>query len=1097
MRRSAWILYVSVTVAVAVAYFLVPTTALSKLLLYNGIGLSAVVAGVVGIRRNRPEHATAWKFVVAGQASFLFADVLYYVLEALSDEVPFPSPADAFYLGMYPLVITGLLLVVRRIRPGRDWAALLDAGIVTVGAFGVLGILVMDTYLQDATLSFGGQAISIAYPVMDVALIAVAMRVMSAVHLRHASLALMSAGLVSLMIADTFYGVLNSAGTFETGGFADAFWLGFYILVGAAALHPAMGRPMQTVDENLSRFSRVRMALLCAVTLSLPTIDLIWGEPFDKILTALLSMAMFLLVLARVVGLMSLVQRNELQARHDAMHDSLTGLANRVLFSERVAHSVSGNDPGVVSVLFVDLDDFKTINDSLGHRAGDDLLMAVAARLQTCVRDRDLVARLSGDEFAVLLDSAVDRQDAVAVAERLQDALRAPIEIEGREVLVSASVGIAVENRADIARPEVLLQAADVAMYRAKSKGKGRFEIFEEAMYQEAIDRLDLKGDLQVALERAQLKLFYQPIVDMSDERITSVEALLRWQHPERGLVTPDTFIPLAEQTGLIVPIGRWVLREACSQVMRWRRDHPDTAPRGVSVNLSARQMYDPRLIEDVFDALADSGMEPSNLTLEITESMLIGESDQAMQVLERLRAMSVKIAIDDFGTGYSSLSYLRRFPVTSIKIDRSFVAEMQGSSTSEALVRAVIDLAHVLELDTVAEGIEERDQAATLSSLRCNLGQGYLFSRPLPAVELEGLIRPAAPAPGPVRPNRPLEVVVHDGHEHLADLTADLASLHADLDLPLTARMRWLQTWAEVCEDWTPASIVVREQGGYVQGAALLAQRDAGGVRQVVAMGHDLMASTRLPVRSDRAAKALATGIVDHLATSGDPWVLDLRQLPESSPVARLLAQRLPNAQLAADLFVPRVDLRAAGSAEALLSKNMTRQLRKARNRIETDGLDLSISFARTEAEIRLLLPQLERIHVERDHCSGRTSDLDDPVIGELWRRLVLNHAASGQVEVATLSLDGTIVAFVITFIDHSAHRVFDGHFSTDYARYSPGRLVEFAVLERAFADPEIRELDWMAGVAAEKLLVANASHGRTRLAAASPLLAGSRRAG
>ena len=950
----------------------------------------------------------------------------------------------------------------------------------------------MDSYLQDVTLTLGGRVISIAYPVMDVALVAVAVRLMSVVHLRHPSFALMSSGLISLLIADTFYGVLNSAGTFETGGFADAFWLGFYILIGTAALHPAMGRPMQTVDVNISRFSRVRIALLCAVTLSLPTIDLIWGKPFDKLLTALLSMAMFLLVLGRVVGLMGLVQANERQARHDAMHDSLTGLANRVLFSERVAHSVGGDRPGVVSVLFVDLDDFKTINDSLGHRAGDELLMTVAERLQACVRDRDLVARLSGDEFAVLLDSAVDRQDAIAVAERLQEALRAPIDIEGREVLISASVGIAVENRADIARPDVLLQAADVAMYRAKSKGKGRFEFFEQEMYQEAIDRLDLKGDLQVALERAQLKVFYQPIVDMASEKITSVEALLRWQHPERGMVTPDKFIPLAEQTGLIVPIGRWVLREACSQVMRWRRDHPETAPRGVSVNLSARQMYDPHLIEDVFDALSESGMEPSNLTLEITESMLIEESEQAMQVLERLRAMRVKIAIDDFGTGYSSLSYLRRFPVTSIKIDRSFVAEMHGSSTSEALVRAVIDLAHVLELDTVAEGIEQRDQATTLSSLRCNLGQGYLFSRPLPAGELEGLIRPETPAASaPRRANVPLEVVVHEGREHLADLTADLAELHADLELPLTARMRWLQTWADVREDWTPLSIVVRERGGHVHGAALLAYHDTGSYRQVVAMGHDLMASTRLATRSERAAKALATGIVDQLATVDEPWCLELRQLPESTPVGRLLAQRLPNAQLASDLFVPKVDLRVASSADGLLSKNMTRQLRKARNRIETDGLEMNISFARTEPEIRVLLPHLEQIHDERDHASGRSSDLDDPVIGELWRRLVLNHAKSGQVEVATLSLDETIVAFVITFVDHSAHRVFDGHFSTDHARYSPGRLVEFAVLERAFADPNVTELDWMAGVAAEKLLVSNASVSRTKLHAGSRLTA------
>ena len=413
--------------------------------------------------------------------------------------------------------------------------------------------------------------------------------------------------------------------------------------------------------------------------------------------------------------------------------------------AQRVEAFVAQRKDGVVSVLFVDLDDFKFINDSLGHQVGDELLVAVAARLESCVRTNDLVARLSGDEFAVLLESAVDRQDAVAVAQRVQDSLESPVIIDDREITISASVGIAVERRSNIERAETILRAADTAMYRAKHKGKGRFEFFEQGMHLEAIERLDLKTDLQVALERGQFELNYQPIVAMADEKVSGVEALIRWNHPTRGYVMPDRFIQLAEQTGQIVPIGRWVLNEACNQVMRWRKEHPDSAPRTVAVNLSVRQLHDPKLLEDVADALYASGLEPEALTLEITESMLIEETDRGSRALDQLKAMKVKIAIDDFGTGYSSLSYLKRFPVDTIKIDKSFVAEMETSTTSAALVKAVVDLAHNLGVVTVAEGIENADQKARIQELGCTYGQGYLFARPLTAGADRGEARRSA----------------------------------------------------------------------------------------------------------------------------------------------------------------------------------------------------------------------------------------------------------------------------------------------------------------------------------------------------------------
>ncbi len=747
MKANLWKIYLAGVVLVAACYFVYGSPGVSKLVLYNGIGLSAVVAVLYGIRRNKPTNRRAWFFIAGALGSFLTADVAYYVLELTSPigEAPFPSIADGFYLGMYPLMIVGLMMLLRSIAPGRDIASVVDAGLVAVATFAVLGILYMDTYLTtDGHLT--GRLISIAYPVMGVCLLAVASRLVAAAQLRQPTFILMCTGLVSLIIADVIYGILSAAETFQTGGFADAFWLGFYALMAASALHPSMAEEIEARSNPGGTITRARLAVLFLVVLTVPIIDLLWGEPFDKVFISLASMIMFTLVLARLMGLMTVVQHKEQQARHDAMHDSLTGLANRALFGERVENFVDQRKDGVVSVLFVDLDDFKFINDSLGHQVGDELLVAVAARLESCVRANDLVARLSGDEFAVLLESAVDRQDAVAVAQRVQDSLESPVIIDDREITISASVGIAVERRSNIERAETILRAADTAMYRAKHKGKGRFEFFEQGMHLEAIERLDLKTDLQVALERGQFELNYQPIVAMSDEKVRAVEALIRWNHPTRGYVMPDRFIQLAEQTGQIVPIGRWVLNEACNQVMRWRKEHPDSAPKGVAVNLSVRQLHDPKLLEDVADALYASGLEPEALTLEITESMLIEETDRGSRALDQLKAMKVKIAIDDFGTGYSSLSYLKRFPVDTIKIDKSFVAEMETSATSAALVKAVVDLAHNLGVATVAEGVENADQKAKIQDLGCTYGQGYLFARPLTACADRGEARRGPP---------------------------------------------------------------------------------------------------------------------------------------------------------------------------------------------------------------------------------------------------------------------------------------------------------------------------------------------------------------
>jgi diguanylate cyclase (GGDEF)-like protein len=1086
MRRNTWALYLAAVAFVGGLYFVVPTTTVSKLVLYNGVGLSSVVAILVGIRRNRPADARAWRFIALGAASFLSADLCYYILEAVSDQTPFPSPADALFLSMYPLVIAGLAVLLRKASPGRDLAGVVDAGMVAVATFAVLGVLIMDRYLVNDTLGLAGRLISIAYPVMDVALVAVAVRLAGTVHLRHPSYALLTTGLLSLLVADTIYGVLNSAGLFQTGGVADAFWLGFYSLIGAAALHPAIARKVEPRPVRIG-VTKARLAGMCLVVVAVPVINLIWGKPIDKVLMNVSAIIMFLLVLVRMMGLMTVVQTNEQRALHDARHDALTGLANRVLFGERVEQFVRQPSDGVVAVLFVDLDDFKVVNDSLGHAVGDELLITVSERLRACVRDVDVVARLSGDEFAILLESAVDRQDAIGVAQRAQNALAEPIELGEREVLISASVGICVERRSEVERADVLLRAADVAMYRAKRKGKGRFEFFEPGMHLEAVERLDLRTDLQIALERGQFRLHFQPITRTGTREVHAVEALVRWEHPTRGLVYPDRFIPLAEQTGQIVPIGRWVLREACLQIMRWQRDHPDYAPKGVSVNLSVRQLHDPTLLSDVADALSESGLEPSALTLEITESMLIDDTDRGSRVLDQLKALRVKIAIDDFGTGYSSLSYLRRFPVDTIKIDRSFVKEMEASPTSEALVRAIIDLSHTLQVATVAEGIETKKQEAILARLGCDFGQGFLIGRPVPADQLERLLVPTTSGRAR-RPSTQLDVEVSTGMERLERVAPDLGLLHSDLDVPVMARIRWAQSWGEVNFDWEPLTFVVRHRhSGLVEAAALLATRPSAHGLDVVAMGHGAIGLTRFPSRSDRGARLLASTIVDHLGAVPDPWRFELCQLPERDPVAVLLAQRLPHAELVADQWVPRVEFGDCTKVDDLLSHNMRRQIRKAHNRIATDGHTVAFGTARTTDAIEAVLETLEDIHVSRDHSTRLESDLDDPRARELWRRIVRNHAEGGLVEISSILVDEKVAGYVIGILDGRSYRVFDGHFDSEYSRYSPGRLVESAVLERAMLDPRFSELDWMAGVAAEKILVSNCNEARMRLMASS----------
>jgi diguanylate cyclase (GGDEF)-like protein/PAS domain S-box-containing protein len=483
------------------------------------------------------------------------------------------------------------------------------------------------------------------------------------------------------------------------------------------------GRPIQSLSEVTGRSQSVRLAwrMLHA------------DAHFIDVEVVMTDLRADLNVAGFVLNLRDISERRtfEDQLIHQTLHDGLTSLANRVLFRDRVGHALDRRrgQRGRLAVLFVDLDDFKKVNDALGHAAGDDLLGEVAQRLRDAVRSADTVARLGGDEFGILLED-LDDDESIACAERIGVELGKPFPIRGRSIELGASIGIALHDGRSSSADD-LLRDADVAMYRAKAAGKGCHAVFTQEMHVAADERLKLETDLRGAIERREFKLEYQPVVDLANGRLASTEALLRWHHPVRGLLPPMAFIPLAESTGLIVPIGRWVLFEACRQLAAWHAQRPNERV-SLSLNLSARQLKAPGLLEDVAESIARYGLLPGELILEVTESLLIEEQGAAAETLGRLRALGARIAIDDFGTGYSALAYLHRFPADILKIDKAFVDGLDGDREHHDVAAAVVQIGHALGMRIVAEGVEREGQLDRLRDMGCDQGQGYLLGRPM-----------------------------------------------------------------------------------------------------------------------------------------------------------------------------------------------------------------------------------------------------------------------------------------------------------------------------------------------------------------------------
>ena len=449
----------------------------------------------------------------------------------------------------------------------------------------------------------------------------------------------------------------------------------------------------------------------------------------------------FLQAIANVLAEAIVRQSAEDRVRHQALHDPLTGLPNRSLLLDRLNHwaTRAERDRSTAAMLFVDLDNFKVINDALGHDHGDRLLCAVAERLTNELRPSDTIARVGGDEFVVFCEDITSEREALAMVERLVRALEDPFDLGGQSQHATASIGIAIGDGQTL--PEVLIRNADAAMYRAKERGRARYELFDDEMRERSISWLETEGELRRAIENGELRNVYQPIVTPDDGRIIGFEALVRWHHPERGVVAPLDFIPVAEQSGLIVPLGRTVLEQACTEAVRWNRDRSGIDRLRVAVNFSPRQLSHPSAVAGVVEVLEETGLAPDLLCVEITESALVEDAAATLSTLTKLKAMGVQLALDDFGTGYSSLTYVRRFPIDALKIDRSFIDGITGSTEDEAIVTAVLSMGRALGVNVVAEGVETEEQASRLSSLGCELAQGYLFSRPVAPEDVDALL--------------------------------------------------------------------------------------------------------------------------------------------------------------------------------------------------------------------------------------------------------------------------------------------------------------------------------------------------------------------
>ncbi|MEV6490551.1 EAL domain-containing protein [Actinoplanes sp. NPDC051633] len=715
-------------------YFLLPDGSLARNLAYNAIGLCSALLIVLAVRRLRPARARMWYLFAAGQAMWVVGDGIYEYYQYVLEVEPYPSPADIFYLAAYPLMVLGLLELFRD-RRGRDLAGLIDGSIVAIG----LGLVFWVFVLHPISAAGGASAtewfVSTAYPVADALLLAMLARMFMSAERRTASTRLLAAAVALMFVADVLFSLFSLYADVDTA-WLDAGWLLSYVTWAAAALHPSMA---SATAERPRKEGTGRLVLLAISSLLAPILLIVprvGNNVADRLVIAGGSVLLFLLVVVRMSGFLRQVQRQAGQLRDLAMLDDLTGLPNRRSFEHGLRAALATGHPHVA---LLDLDSFKSVNDDLGHATGDQLLETLGTRFAAAMPPEAMIARMGGDEFAVLVpaggEAAID-----AVVHRLTAALRAPVRAGDHELVVTASIGST--GSAGTTDPLEVMRRADIAMYAAKGAGL-RSRRYSPELDENLSAQALLGAELRAALTAGEFRLHYQPIVSLPEGRPVAVEALVRWAHPTRGLVGPGDFVPTAERDGFIVELGAWILRTACHQAARWRAELGDRAPEKVSVNVSARQLAHPGFLDTVASALADAGLPPAFLAVEVTETAVFDGRSAA--VLHELKALGVRIALDDFGTGHSSLTLLRTVPVDILKVDKSFVDEITGAGRPAVIAMALIQVSDGLGLTAVAEGVETAEQAAELHRMGYRLAQGYHFGRPAPTFS------PAEPIAGTI----------------------------------------------------------------------------------------------------------------------------------------------------------------------------------------------------------------------------------------------------------------------------------------------------------------------------------------------------------
>ncbi|AGL18516.1 bifunctional diguanylate cyclase/phosphodiesterase [Actinoplanes sp. N902-109] len=694
---------------------------------YSSFTTATLTAILAGVRRNRPAQRAGWYVFTAAVLMRLGGDISYEVYRQVLHRQPMPSAADIFYFAAYPLMVVGVLMIAKG-RVGRDWAGILDAAIISTGLSLVWWVFVVGPMASDTAQPVLERLIGAAYPALDLLLIALVVRLLTRSQRPGPSLKLLTAGMVTLLASDVAYQLVMTYAPAWQGAVAFG-WLMSNTVWGAAALHRSAAERPAAAEEAGGTLGRARLALLAACLLLVPALLFVEGLTAGSARVSWLAVGigavvLFVLVLARTGGFVAQVRRQARQLEELALRDALTGLANRRVFEDRLAAAVATGTP---QVAVLDLDGFKEINDRLGHAVGDRLLAVVGRRLAAALREDDLVVRMGGDEFAVLVETAGQAR-MTAIVERLAAALRRPVETDGHELLIGASIGSA--DGSGTTDPVEVLRRADIAMYAAKEAGGGRHRHYTADLDTRAGEQARLGADIRIALDTGQFHLVYQPIVELATGKLRSVEALIRWEHPERGFVSPAEFIPVAEQNGLIVELGEWVLRTACAQAVTWQREYGAAAPAKMAVNVSARQLAEPGFPGLVAEVLAWTGLGAAGLVVEVTETAVFG-GGQTVQTVKDLHALGITIALDDFGTGHSSLTLLQTVPVDVLKVDKSFVDTITMAGRHAVIATALIQVADGLGLAAVAEGVETAEQATELRRLGYRYAQGYHFGRP------------------------------------------------------------------------------------------------------------------------------------------------------------------------------------------------------------------------------------------------------------------------------------------------------------------------------------------------------------------------------